>query len=272
MLRAERDLPTFEGGSLIPVTTYLLLITVLSGFAVVFSDGASPIAGMGWGIFLVILAIGAFTVEGVSPRSILSPVRSLLSALLVVTVFWVLYNLVAYGFALDGVSGFEVSGSKVAAHPLMYLAAFVSSVLFTAIPEELVFRGYLQSKFVSLAGGKTGKAVAVGVGITAILFALFHLPRWFLMSGHGVGAALATRLLGLTLMGLAYGLVYALTRNLWLVALFHATMNQPPFLVGVHIPDGFHLLVGVVEFAAIVTVVFVATRLTGSDGLALTSA
>ncbi|MFC7081093.1 type II CAAX prenyl endopeptidase Rce1 family protein [Halorussus caseinilyticus] len=145
----------------------------------------------------------------------------------------------------------------------------LSSLLFTAIPEELVFRAYLQQKFTALADGETRRTVATGVAVAAVLFALFHLPRWFLGSGHGVGTALAVRLLGLTLMGIAYGVVYALTGNLWLVALFHATMNQPPFVVTVSVPAELHLLVGVVEYAAIVSTVYVAVRVTEPEESAL---
>lgn len=267
MVRLESDPPAFDGGSVVPVATYLLIIAVLSGLTFVTSGASgSPVAGIGWGVFLAALALGAFAVEGVSPRSALPTVRSLAPAGGVVAAFWVLYNAVAYGLALGGVPGFEPVPSRVVAHPLPYLAAFVSALLFTAIPEELAFRAYLQSKFTALAGGGSRRATAVGVSLAAVLFALFHLPHWFLASGHGVGPALATRLFGLTLAGLAFGLAYALTRNLWLVALFHATMNQPPFLVAVHVPAEMHLLVGVVEYAAIAAAAFVAVRVSDTVG------
>jgi membrane protease YdiL (CAAX protease family) len=269
MLRPDADPPTFDGGSLVPVVTYLLTVAVLSVLAAVSAGGSpSPVLGIGWGVFLVVLAAGAFVTEGVSPRSVLPPVRSVLPVVGLVAAFWGAYNLLAYGLALGGVAGFDPTPSRAAAHPLMYLAALVSSLLFTAIPEELLFRAYLQSRLVDLAG-EGRRAVAVGVTVTAALFALFHLPRWFLLSGHGVDAALATRLAGLTLAGLAYGLAYALTRNLWLVALVHATMNQPPFLVAVQVPPSLHLLVGVIEYAAVVGVALLAVRLTESDGIRL---
>nr|WP_254266783.1 CPBP family intramembrane glutamic endopeptidase [Halorussus aquaticus] len=249
-----------------PVVTYLVVIAVLSGLLLVSPGGSqSPALGMAWGVFLVVLAVGALAVEGVSPRSVLPSVRALVSAVAVLVAFWTLYNLVAVGLALGGVTGFETTGSRVAAHPLLYLAALLSSLLFTAIPEELVFRAYLQQKFTALAGGETRKAVVSGVAAAAVLFAAFHLPQWFLASGHGVGSALAVRLLGLAFAGVAYGVVYALTGNLWLVALFHATMNQPPFVVAVNVPAELHLVVGIVEYAAIVSTVYVAVRVTESD-------
>jgi membrane protease YdiL (CAAX protease family) len=267
MLRPDIGLPRFGGGPLVPVATYLLVIVVLSGLVII-SPGASPppVLGMLWGVFLVVLTVGAVRIEAVAPRSLLPSVRTLLPVIGVVAAFWGLYNLVAAALALGGVSGFEATLSRTAAHPLLYLAALFSSLLFTAIPEELLFRTYLQQKFTRLAGGTTRRAVLAGIGLVAVLFALFHLPRWFLASGHGVGSALAARLLGLTLAGLAYGSVYALTGNLWLVALFHASMNQPPVVVSVHILSELHLVASVIEYAAIVSLVYLTVRVMESDG------
>lgn len=266
MLRHDADPPKFNRGSLVPIATYLLVIAVLVVLVAV-SPGASPppILGMAWGVFLVALTGVAFKTDGVSPQSVLPSVRTLGPVVVVLVAFWALYNLVASGLALSGVPGFEATGSRVAAHPGLYLVALLSSLLFTAIPEELVFRAYLQQKCIALAGGNSRRAVATGIGIVAVLFALFHLPRWFLASGHGVGAALAARLLGLVLMGLAYGTVYAVTGNLWLVALLHATMNQPPVLVSMSVPSELHLLVGGIEYAAVVAVVVLAVRVTQPD-------
>ncbi|SFG90263.1 CAAX protease self-immunity [Halopelagius inordinatus] len=270
MLRADEGPSTFERGPLVPVATYLLVIAVLTVLTVV-SPGTSPppLLGMAWGAFLVVLAVGALKIEGISPRSVLPSARTLAPAIAVLVAFWAVYNLVAFALASGGFPGFEAKWSRVAAHPLLYLSALLSSLLFTALPEELVFRAYLQQKFTALVGGETRRAVVSGIVTAAVLFALFHLPRWFLASGHGVGAALAGRLLGLILMALAYGTVYALTRNLVLVVLFHATMNHPPFFVAVSVPSDLHLVVAVVEYVAIVSVVYLTVRVTGPDRAAL---
>ncbi|WP_435184526.1 CPBP family glutamic-type intramembrane protease [Halobellus sp. EA9] len=266
MLRTDADPPAFESGSLVPVATYLLVISVLSGLLFV-APGASPppLLGMAWGVFLVALVIGALGVEGVSARTILPSARTLLAAVGSVVVFWTLYNLVAAVLATAGVHGFETTLSRVAANPMLYLAALLSSLVFTAIPEEFLFRTYLQQKLTALAGGGTRRAVGSGLVVVAVLFALFHLPRWFIGMEHGIGAALGSRLLTLTLMGVAYGVVYALTRNLWLVALFHATMNQPPLLITVDVPSEMHFAVGLVEYVAIVAIVYLTTRVTESE-------
>lgn len=266
MLHTDTDPPAFESGPLVPVATYLLVVAVLSGLLFV-SSGPSPppVFGMAWGVFLVVLAFSALMIEGVSLRSIRPPARTLLPATAVLIGFWALYNLVAYALALGGVPGFEATWSRVAARPLLYLAALFSSFLFTAIPEEFVFRIYLQQKLTALAGGDTRRALITGISLVAVLFALFHVPRWILTVEYGASTALAGRLLSLTLLGLAYGGVYALTRNLWLVALFHATMNHPPLIVTVDVPSELHLVVGVVEYAALLSVVYLTVRTTEPD-------
>jgi membrane protease YdiL (CAAX protease family) len=273
MSNMPSDSPVFESESLVPVVTYLLILVVLSGLTLISTgESPSPLLGMAWGVFLILVGLAALTVEGVSPRSLLPPTRSLVPVLGVLITFWALYNLLAYGLALFGVSGFDIASSRVVAHPFLYLAALGSSLVFTAIPEEFVFRAYFQSKAVALTEGNVRRAVAIGVAVGAVLFALFHLPRWFFMSNHGIGLALASHLLGLILAGLAYGLVYAVTRNLWLVALFHATMNQPPFLLTIQIPSNLHLLVGIIEYASIILFVLVTAYVTESDGISVTPA
>jgi len=267
MLRTDLTPPTFERGPLVPVAAYLLVLGVLAALVFV-SPAASPppLLGMAWGVFLVALAAGAFIIEGVSPRAILPSARTLVPVGGILVAFWALYNLAAVALALGGAAGFDAAWSRAVAHPLPYHASLFSSLLFTAIPEELFFRSYLQQRFTALAGGDSRRAVASGVVAVALLFAVFHLPRWFLASGHGVGPALAGRLAGLTLAGLAFGSIYALTGNLWLVALLHATMNYRPLLVAVDVPADLHLLVGAAEYAAAVAVVYLAVRIVDPDG------
>jgi membrane protease YdiL (CAAX protease family) len=267
MLRTDSNPPTFKRGLVLPVVAYLTVLALLSALTLTSGGGSrAPLLGVVWGVGLATLGAGALKAEGVSLGSVLPSARTVAPVALTLVAFWTLYNLAAFGLAVGGVTGFDSSISRVVVHPLPYIGALLSSLLFTALPEELFFRTYLQQKAVSLAGGTTHRAVTAGIAIAAVLFAAFHLPRWFLASGHGVGAALAVRLLGLTLAGFAYGLVYALTGNLWLVAFFHATMNQRPLLITMQIPSELHLLVGIVEYAAMVVVVYLFVRATESDG------
>jgi membrane protease YdiL (CAAX protease family) len=270
MVRTDSGALSFDGGVSIPVATYLLAVCVLSILLVVFpGESPPPLLGMAWGVFLVLLTLGAFRIEGNALRMVLPSARALLPAIGVLLTFWGLYNLVAFALASAGVVGFEATWSRVAAHPLPYLGALCSSFLFTALPEELVFRSYLQSKVSATIGGDPYRVVAAGVAIVAVLFALFHLPRWVLASGHGVGVGLAVRLSGLVLAGFAYGVVYALTGNLWLVASLHATINYPPLLVTMHLPADLHFVAGLVEYVILVGIVYASVRITSRERTAL---
>jgi len=146
------DSPVFNSGSLVPAVTYLLIIAVLSGFALVSTgESPSPVLGMAWGVFLIVVGLTALTVESVSPRALLPPLRSVGPVLAALVSLWALYNLVVYGLALIGVSGFDIAASRVLVHPLPYLAALGSSFLFTAIPEELALLKSYRSN-ICLAG------------------------------------------------------------------------------------------------------------------------
>jgi membrane protease YdiL (CAAX protease family) len=251
---------------LVPVAVYFVIISLLSGLALVSGRGSPPpLLGMAWGILLVGIGVGAYKLERVSPRSILPSSRSLFPVLGAVGAFWLLYNLIIYALALGSIPGFATTSSQVVAHPVLYFAAFGSSLLFTALPEEFVFRGYLQSKLIAESGGTDLRAAATGTGTAAVLFALFHLPRWFLMSGHGVSPALAARLSVLVMSGLAFGLVYELTDNLWLVTLFHTTMNQPPLLFTVNIPSELHFVVGGIEYTTLIVFTVLVLYFINSD-------
>jgi len=83
--------PTFERSPVVPVAAYLVVVGVLSVLVVV-SPTASPppLLGMAWGVFLVALAVVAFTIEGVSPRTVLPPARTLVPAGVVLLAFWAL--------------------------------------------------------------------------------------------------------------------------------------------------------------------------------------
>jgi membrane protease YdiL (CAAX protease family) len=110
----------------------------------------------------------------------------------------------------------------------------------------------------------TSRTLLPVCGVVVGFWALYNLGA--LTSGHGLGAALAGRLASLLLVGLAYGFVYALTRNLWLVALVHATMNYPPVLFAVNVPSDLHLVVALAECVAVVSVVFLTVRVARPDG------
>jgi membrane protease YdiL (CAAX protease family) len=97
--------------------------------------------------------------------------------------------------------------------------------LSNGLTEEFVFRGYVQSKCVALADARSGlPSTAVGIPAAALLFGVVHLPLAVIL--HGVSLrAVPWVLLNNLIPGVAYGLVYHLTRNLWYTGFVHGFAN-----------------------------------------------
>lgn len=267
MERSASERVPFDGQAAVPLAAYLLCVTALSGFLLAASGtGLGSLVGVAWGIFLVALAAGALRVEGVDVRAVLPSLQSLGAVAVVLAGFWTVTNLVVSVAATGGLGGVVLGDLPFVAEPVASVAVFASSALFTALPEELFFRGYLQQKFVALAGGRGRRAVAAGVALTAVLFALFHLPRWFIQSGHGVGPALASELAWLLAFGVAMGLVYEATGNLWVLVLVHTRVNHPQLFVIGQRPAELHTLLLFVEIAALVGAVVLVARIVGGAG------
>lgn len=267
MARPDSVRVPFDGQAVVPFAAYLLCVATLSGVSLV--AGGTPfesLAGVVWGGFLVALAIGALRVEGVDVRAVVPSLRSLGAVAVVLAAFWALVGLVEHVAATGGLGSVALGDLPFVAEPVAYVAVFASSALFTALPEELFFRGYLQGKLIALAGGRGRRAVAAGVALAAVLFALFHLPRWFLQSGHGVGPALASELAWLVAFGVAMGLAYEATGNLWVLVLVHTRVNHPQLFVAGRRPAELHTVLLFVEIAALVGAVVLVSRLVSGDG------
>lgn len=85
-------------------------------------------------------------------------------------------------------------------------------VLFTAgIPEELVYRGFLQTRLERIVGRPAA------ILVTAILFTAWHLPSRFMMASGAEGAAgdLASVIRGTGLPVLVVGLILGLAWDRW---------------------------------------------------------
>ena len=85
--------------------------------------------------------------------------------------------------------------------------------LVAAIPEEIVYRGFLIERFTAVFGGDRG-AAWLAVFAQAFIFGLVHF-QW------GLGGILAT-----TIMGLVWGIAFLLCgKNLWIVIIAHSTAH-----------------------------------------------
>lgn len=110
--------------------------------------------------------------------------------------------------------------------------AFLWMALEAGLCEEVLFRAILQSRLAAVLRSEAGAAV-----IAALVFGLAHAPGLFLRPDTG-GDAIAGGLPGilaytvgvLSPIGLTYGVIWARTRNLWLLVALHATVDFLPNL------------------------------------------
>ena len=130
--------------------------------------------------------------------------------LLLATVAFV--SFCAVGIPIGLVSGFLTFGVRGGGLPTM-LAAAVMILIFTGLPEEVLFRGFIQS----LVERSTGRPY-LALLIASVIFGAAHLdngpraPDW----RYGLLATLA---------GLAYGWVYMRTRRILAPAITHALVD-----------------------------------------------
>lgn len=105
---------------------------------------------------------------------------------------------------------------------------FIWMALEAGLCEEVLFRAILQSRLAAVLKSEAGAAV-----IAALLFALAHVPGLYLRPGdeHPAGGlvGIIVYTIGvLSPLGLIYGVIWARTRNLWLLILLHASVDFLP--------------------------------------------
>jgi CAAX protease family protein len=120
-----------------------------------------------------------------------------------------------------------VSGSPE--HQVLRIGLGVMLPLFTAgLPEEIVYRGFLQTRLEAAAGR------VVAIVVTALLFTAWHLPTRYLLShgSEGEAGSLLSILAGtgapVFLMGLLLGVVWDRWRNLPTLIVFHWGVDTLP--------------------------------------------
>lgn len=139
--------------------------------------------------------------------------------------FYVTLNLVAAALALATV-GTRALGYQWTVPPLQAGVDFVYLLVVAGVVEEVVFRGYLQSKLVALLDD--GSRVRVGLAVfgASALFVASHVPR-VLVSGVPGSQSLVGYVALLFLSGLVFGMLYELTENLTVPVLVHTAGNMP---------------------------------------------
>lgn len=96
-------------------------------------------------------------------------------------------------------------------------------IAIAAVLEELAYRCLLLQVLERTWG------TSVALPLQAVVFALEHLGN----VEQGSAADVATMLVSVTLLGLLWGVLFVLTRNLWVVAAHHAAWNFTILLSGV---------------------------------------
>jgi membrane protease YdiL (CAAX protease family) len=171
------------------------------------------------------LALWFLRSEGVSPAGIGLSLDRIFPALVAVSGFYLVLNAVGIGL-LRLSAGASAVGYQWTVPPVAALVAFVNALVFAALVEEVAFRGYLQSKVIAVLPNDTRHRGVLGVVAASVLFALAHVPR-VLTSGVPGAQALATYGALLLFSGLAFGLFFEYTQNLYVPILLHAAGNMP---------------------------------------------
>jgi uncharacterized protein len=121
---------------------------------------------------------------------------------------------------LFALGAYEVVQYRGFSSALVGVAVFIG---IAALLEELVYR-LLLFRLLERAWG-TGIALAV----SSAIFAVGHMEN----VGNGGAGTVVAMLVSVTLGGLVWGLIFILTRNLWVVAANHAAWNFTILLSGV---------------------------------------
>lgn len=237
--------PGFEGGIWLPlgfvVAFSVWVMLSNSSFSWLVGPDPSTVAEALWNLpsrlvqFALVLVVLRF--EDVRLRDVGLGRRQIVPALVTVGGFLVAVNAIVAGLTVLG--GGQLSVEPLALYrspPLDYSAAAlvatgVAQYLFVGPVEELAFRGYLQNKLIDLLGlGSARLQTAVAIIATAVVFSVLHVPTVVLVEGVPINQAVGTLVL-LTLSGITFGTVYALTHNLFLVAFLHGIGNFWPLVV-----------------------------------------
>jgi membrane protease YdiL (CAAX protease family) len=163
--------------------------------------------------------------EGVSLGDIGLSLDRVGPAVVAVSAFYAALNLAGFGLATVTVGGSAI-GYQWSVAPTVAVVAFLSQLVLAGVTEELLFRGYLQSKVIAVLPTELRFESVIGVAAAASLFVLAHVPRVLTDGVPAVGALAAYGVL-LLASGMAFGLVYEYTQNLTIPILLHGAGNMP---------------------------------------------
>ncbi|QNP39995.1 CPBP family intramembrane glutamic endopeptidase [Lysobacter solisilvae (ex Woo and Kim 2020)] len=179
-------------------------------------------------VTMVLLPAWLFLGFGPGARATLPPQRLLLVFALMSLAYLAMQSVFGRGLVTLGELG-PSAATLAWAIPLCWLW----QTLEAGLCEEVLFRRVLQEKL-AIATGSHVAAIAWG----SLLFGLAHAPGLWLRGGHlmeGVaqaspGWALAYSIVMIAPAGIAFGVLWARTRSLWLVVPLHGMVDLLPQL------------------------------------------
>jgi membrane protease YdiL (CAAX protease family) len=189
-----------------------------------------------FGTFAVLAAVGlvALRRDGVRLADLGLSSRHLFPGVAAFGGVWVALNLLGAGIAAATGNAwrigllFETTPILVQGIPAPWVTTLAHFLVVGAV-EEFLFRGYFQSKVIALVGDGTRPRIALGIVISALVFGLGHVPG-AMVAGAGVKGAVSLSLIT-AVSGIAFGVLYELTRNLYFLALLHAIGDTWPMVV-----------------------------------------
>jgi membrane protease YdiL (CAAX protease family) len=189
-----------------------------------------------FGTFVVLGGIGLLALrrDGVRLADLGLSSRHLLPGVAAFGSVWVALNVLGAGIAVATGNAWGL-GLVWETTPILFPdipAARVTTLVYflvVGVVEEFVFRGYFQSKVIALVGDDTRPRIALGIAIAALVFGLAHVPG-ALVAGAGVRGALSLTAITAA-SGIAFGVLYETTRNLYFLALLHALGDTWPMVV-----------------------------------------
>lgn len=137
-----------------------------------------------------------------------------------------------FGRGLHNLRELHPSGSTLA---VAIPACFLWMTLSAGLNEELLFRVFLQDRLAAWF-----RSPAAGVLVASLLFGLAHAPGLYLrgaasLEGQGevtIAWAICYTLVVVAPAGVAFGVLWMRTRNLWLGVILHGLMDTLPNLTG----------------------------------------
>lgn len=171
------------------------------------------------------LLVVVMRVEGVGLTEIGLDLRLAMPALVTVACYFLAVNVAGAAFAIGG--GAPESIGYHWTVPLgEAVVIFLWMLVIAGLLEELLFRGYIQTKCIAIIGDRSWIRIGTGVVLAGLLFSAYHIPR-IVTDGAPGGMSSSEYLALLAVNGVAFGLLYEWTHNLYIPILVHAAGNMP---------------------------------------------